>query len=192
VEDRRRRDQSAASAHRMLNHPLQSPTVHPCCPYFPVLRSPTATHEVVGNTGNTSSERAGVDPFRLDLAVTFGGSCFGASICSSPLYCPQNRAFWLVAEPHGSHGWVAGFHDLPPELFDTAVDRSWWQCYFFRTIEASSTLPCLFQPWKREKLPAFHASRSPGVLRSQSGRISLVTARRSCQRSMTDGRPQNQ
>ena len=47
-------------------------------------------------------------------------------------------------------------------------------------------------PWKREKSPAFHASRRPGVLRSQSGRISLVTTRRSCQRSTTDGRPQNQ
>jgi hypothetical protein len=53
-------------------------------------------------------------------------------------------------------------------------------------------MACLFHPWKREKSPAFHASRSPGVLRSQSGRISLVAARRSCQRSMTDGRPQNQ
>jgi hypothetical protein len=65
-------------------------------------------------------------------------------------------------------------------------------CYFFRTIEAASTLACLFHPWKLEKSPAFHASRSPGVLKSQSGRISLVTARRSCQRSTTDGRPQNQ
>src|SRR5580658_371174 len=64
--------------------------------------------------------------------------------------------------------------------------------YFFRTIGASSTLDRLFQPWKRERSPAFHASRSPGVLRSQSGRISLVTVRRSCQRSTTDGRPQNQ
>jgi hypothetical protein len=52
--------------------------------------------------------------------------------------------------------------------------------------------PSLFHPWKRDKSPAFHASRSPGVLRSQSGRISLVTVRRSCQRSATDGRPQNQ
>jgi hypothetical protein len=71
-------------------------------------------------------------------------------------------------------------------------DRSWLLYYFFRPIEASSILPCLFHPWKRERSPAFHASRSPGVLRSQSGRISLVTARRSCQRSATDGRPQNQ
>ena len=50
----------------------------------------------------------------------------------------------------------------------------------------------LSHPWKCEKSPAFQASRSPGVLRSQSGRISRVTARRSCQRSTTDGRPQNQ
>jgi hypothetical protein len=64
--------------------------------------------------------------------------------------------------------------------------------YFFRAVEASSTLARLFHPWKREWSPAFHASRSPAVLRSQSGRISLVTVRRSCQRSMTDGRPQNQ
>jgi hypothetical protein len=40
--------------------------------------------------------------------------------------------------------------------------------------------------------PASQRSRSPGVLRSQSGRISRVTSRRSCQRSTTDGRPQNQ
>ena len=48
------------------------------------------------------------------------------------------------------------------------------------------------QPWNGERSPASHASRSPGVLRSQSGRISRVTARRSCHRSSTDGRPQNQ
>jgi hypothetical protein len=30
------------------------------------------------------------------------------------------------------------------------------QGYFFRAIEASSLLPCSFQPWKREKSPAFH------------------------------------
>ena len=50
----------------------------------------------------------------------------------------------------------------------------------------------LFHPWKDEKSPAFQASRSPGALRSQSGRTSLVTVRRSCQRSIADGRPQNQ
>ena len=47
-------------------------------------------------------------------------------------------------------------------------------------------------PWNCDQSPASHASRSPGVLRSQSGRISLVAARRSRQRSSTDGRPQNQ
>jgi hypothetical protein len=40
------------------NHPRQSPTILPSCPYFPVCGSPTATHEVVGNTGNPSSEKA--------------------------------------------------------------------------------------------------------------------------------------
>jgi hypothetical protein len=65
-------------------------------------------------------------------------------------------------------------------------------CYSFRAIEGASLLAFLFHPWKRERSPAFHDSRSPGVLRSQSGRISLVTTRRSCHRSMTDGRPQNQ
>jgi hypothetical protein len=64
--------------------------------------------------------------------------------------------------------------------------------YSFCPAEGAFTAPGLFQPWKRDKSPAFHASRSPGVLRSQSGRISLVTTRRSCHRSMTDGRPQNQ
>ena len=41
----------------------------------------------------------------------------------------------------------------------------------------------LSHPWKCERSPAAQASRSPGVLRSQSGRISLVAARRSRQRS---------
>ena len=41
----------------------------------------------------------------------------------------------------------------------------------------------LSHPWKGERSPAAQASRSPGVLRSQSGRTSLVTARRSCHRS---------
>ena len=49
--------------------------------------------------------------------------------------------------------------------------------------------PSLFHPWKGVRSPASQASRSPGALRSQSGRISLVTARRSCQRSSTEGGP---
>ncbi len=48
------------------------------------------------------------------------------------------------------------------------------------------------QPWKDERSPASQASRSPGALRSQSGRISRLASRRSCQRSTTEGRPQNQ
>src|SRR5580658_7890996 len=55
--------------HRMLNHPLQSPTVPPCCSYFPVFSSPTATLEVVGNTGNMSSEKAGVGGSTPSLAT---------------------------------------------------------------------------------------------------------------------------
>ena len=47
-------------------------------------------------------------------------------------------------------------------------------------------------PWNRDQSPASHASRSPGLPKSQSGRISLVAVRRSRQRSYTDGRPQNQ
>jgi hypothetical protein len=50
----------------------------------------------------------------------------------------------------------------------------------------------LSQPWKGERSPAAQASRRPGAPRSQSGRISLVAARRSCHRSPNDGRPQNQ
>jgi len=57
--------------HRMLNHPLQSPTVPPCCSYFPVFSSPTATLEVVGNTGNPSSEKAGVSGSTPNPGTTF-------------------------------------------------------------------------------------------------------------------------
>ena len=56
------------------NHPRQSPTIHPCCPYFPVFSSPTATVEVVGNTGNRSSEKAGVGGSTPSLAtISFNG-----------------------------------------------------------------------------------------------------------------------
>lgn len=50
----------------------------------------------------------------------------------------------------------------------------------------------LFQPWNCERSPASHASRRPGLARSQSGWISRLTSRRSCHSSLTDGRPQNQ
>ena len=42
------------------NHPRQSPTILTTSRYSPVFGSPTATLEVVGNTGNSSSEKAGV------------------------------------------------------------------------------------------------------------------------------------
>jgi hypothetical protein len=64
--------------------------------------------------------------------------------------------------------------------------------YFVCFVGDAFAVLLLLQPWKREKSPAFHASRRPGALRSQSGRISLIASRRSCQRSAIDGRPQNQ
>jgi hypothetical protein len=51
---------SAARKRPMWNHPRQSPTISLSSAYFPVFSSPTATIEVVGNTGNMSSEKAGV------------------------------------------------------------------------------------------------------------------------------------
>jgi hypothetical protein len=92
------------------------------------------------------------------------------------------KAAFSLPESHATH---AADYVSPSSV---KKDR----CYFFRATGASSILARLFQPWKRERSPAFHASRSPGLLRSQSGRISLDTARRSRQRSTTDGRPQNQ
>ena len=58
---------------RVQNHPRQSPTTHSICSYFPVFSSPTATIEVVGNTGKTSSEKAGVGGSTLSL-VTIAAS----------------------------------------------------------------------------------------------------------------------
>jgi hypothetical protein len=55
-----------------------------------------------------------------------------------------------------------------------------------------AAFPSLFHPWNADKSPASQASRSPGALRSQSRRISRVTSRRSCHKSTTEGRPQNQ
>ena len=62
---------SAARRRPMWNHPRQSPTIHPSLSYFPVFSSPTATFEVVGNTGNMSSEKAGVGGSTPSLATTF-------------------------------------------------------------------------------------------------------------------------
>ena len=62
---------SAARKRPMWNHPRQSPTTHPSLSYFPVFSSPTATLEVVGNTGNMSSEKAGVGGPTPSLAPNF-------------------------------------------------------------------------------------------------------------------------
>jgi hypothetical protein len=37
--------------------------------------------------------------------------------------------------------------------------------YFFRAIEAASTLACLPHPWKREKSPAFQVNEPVGRTR---------------------------
>jgi hypothetical protein len=50
---------------------VESPTILPTFPYFPVFSSPTATLEVVGNTGNASSEKAGVGGSSPSLATIF-------------------------------------------------------------------------------------------------------------------------
>jgi hypothetical protein len=60
--------------------------------------------------------------------------------------------------------------------------------YFCCLIDVASTLARLFPPVEARKVPAFHASRSPGAFKSQSGRISSVRAPKSCQRSLIDGR----
>ena len=83
-------------------------------------------------------------------------------------------------------------HNFPLEQSNTEADKSSQLCYLFGAFDGVFDAVCLFHPWKREWSPAFHASRRPGELRSQSGRTSLVTMRRSRQRSAIDGRPQNQ
>ncbi len=95
------------------------------------------------------------------------------------------NGYWFWGRPSVIDLW----HDLRAVTSEIRPD---WDLSTPGLREASSILACLFQPWKREWSPAFHASRSPGALKSQSGRISLVAIRRSCQRSTTDGRPQNQ
>ena len=66
---------SAARKRPMWNHPRQSPTIHPSLSYFPVFSSPTATLEVVGNTGNMSSEKAGVGGSTPSLATIVSITC---------------------------------------------------------------------------------------------------------------------
>ena len=95
------------------------------------------------------------------------------------------------ALPQPAHGRVAppeGLHEArhqqpPPAAAAAARDRAERR---HGVTERRS------QPWKRDRSPLSQAARSPRLPRSQSGRISLVAARRSCQRSPVDGRPQNQ
>jgi hypothetical protein len=49
-------------------------TVLTSCSYFPVFSNPTATLEVVGNTGNPSSEKAGVGRSIPSLPTSVGRS----------------------------------------------------------------------------------------------------------------------
>ena len=98
---------------------------------------------------------------------------------------------WDQPAPGPAGGVPSNWHTLLDEWAVGSPVGTSGYC-FFRPTEPSPNRVGLFHPWKREKSPASHASRSPGALKSQSGRISRVTARRSCQRSATDGRPQNQ
>ena len=77
------------------NHPRQSPTILPSCPYFPVFGSPAATLEVVGNTGNMSSEKAGVGGSTPSLATTFSAAYSRPPNPSCPnLSQTTNRLAW--------------------------------------------------------------------------------------------------
>ena len=60
------------------NHPRQSPTIRSSSSHFPVFGSPTATIEVAGNTGNPSSEKAGVGGSIPSLATIIANrlACF--------------------------------------------------------------------------------------------------------------------
>ena len=98
---------------------------------------------------------------------------------------PQAGVAVYVQAPSGKLAAARIYDDVDPPLGPDELARARHRVVAFAAVSRS-------QPWKGAWSPAFQASRSPGVLRSQSGRISLVTARRSCQRSTTDGRPQNQ
>src|ERR1700723_942324 len=62
---------SAIDPKCLSNHPRQSPTIHSFFSYFPVFSSPTATIEVVGNTGTMSSEKAALCSSRIRLIQDF-------------------------------------------------------------------------------------------------------------------------
>jgi hypothetical protein len=99
--------------------------------------------------------------------------------------------------PPTMHHSAANRHDTLVS-FGAALASPCFQCISVR-IRRRPGAQCfglwparLLHPWKGAKSPASQACRRPGALRSQSRRISLITARRSCQRSTTEGRPQNQ
>src|SRR5579883_3204992 len=104
----------------------------------------------------------------------------------------ENEAYHQSKQEQAEVGQAGELREHHEDLLRLSYNLTVGGFSFFCALEGVSAPACLFHPWKRERSPAFHASRSPGVLRSQSGRMSLVTARRSCHRSMTDGRPQNQ
>jgi hypothetical protein len=52
------------------NHPRQSPTIHLCCPYFPVFSSPTATLEGLETRSEIEAFRDNMQPSVSDGRVT--------------------------------------------------------------------------------------------------------------------------
>src|ERR1700693_4772679 len=91
--------------HRMLNHPRQSPTVHPCCSYFPVFSSPTATFEVVGNTGNMSSEKPNVASsggFLINFIRRNLAKCDRKNQTKSPTAITHDSMMWPTVCRRGS------------------------------------------------------------------------------------------
>jgi signal transduction histidine kinase len=104
----------------------------------------------------------------------------------------------LVLEAPAGGGLVACLA-LPPtasrddsttrSVVQSSLDGSAWPSWAPATpAGARSSWYGKWRLWS----PASHSSRRPGAARSQSGRISRVTARRSRRRSSIDGRPQNQ
>jgi len=81
------------------NHPRQSPTIHACCSYFPVLGSPTATIEVVGNTGTMSSEKAGVGG-----STPNPGTAFSGSACRISCFAQEPTALFIRRQIPGVRG----------------------------------------------------------------------------------------
>jgi hypothetical protein len=60
-----------AQRSKLANNPRQSPTICPSCTSFPVFGSPTATVEVVGNTGKLSSEKPNVAGVGAEFLINY-------------------------------------------------------------------------------------------------------------------------